>query len=252
MGDTNTADSSSAMYVLGIAVLLGAVLLSASIWFSADSLTSALNKKSFDLSVNGGLAPTAAALTPPTPAAAPAPSAPPSPAAPVKIDVSGRPVDGGPNAKVHIIEFSDYQCPFCRSAEPTVDQVMKDYSGKVDLVYMNFPLSFHPYAQKAAEAAECANAQGKYWPMHDQLFKDSQQLDVPSIKVAAANLGLDMAKFNACLDGGAMAGIVSAQSSLGSQNGVGGTPTFFINGVALVGAQPYAQFKQAIDAALAS
>ena len=246
-----SAEGSTAMYVLGIAILLGAIVLSAAMWMSVSSLSTAISSKNFDVNVNGGAAaPTAAAAVAPSVAA---PAAAPAPTAPANIDISGRPVRGDPNAKVTLIEFSDYQCPYCRSAEPTVDEIMSDYQGKVKMVYMEFPLSsIHPYAQKAAEAAECANAQGKFWAYHDQLFNDSQGLDVPSLKAAAAAMGLDTAKFNACLDGGQMTAAVSAMQNLGSANGVGGTPSFFINGVSLVGAQPYAQFKQAIDAALAS
>jgi protein-disulfide isomerase len=127
---------------------------------------------------------------------------------------------------------------------------MDTYKGKIKMVYNEFPLSFHPFAQKAAEAAECANAQGKFWEMHDKMF-DSQQIDVPSLKTHAKTLGLDTTKFDTCLDSGAMAGEVSKQSALGSANGVGGTPSFFVNGQLIVGAD-IARLKQTIEAELAS
>jgi protein-disulfide isomerase len=164
---------------------------------------------------------------------------------------TGYAVRGPAKAPVTIVAWSDFECPFCQRAEPTVRQVMSDYNGKVKLVYMQFPLSFHPNAQKAAEASECANDQGKFWEYNDRLY-DTTQLGVPSLKQHAASLGLDTAKFNQCLDSGANAGKVAAMQAMGSQNGVSGTPTFFINGQPLVGAQPYANFKAAIDQQLAA
>ena len=169
------------------------------------------------------------------------------------------PVRGDPNAKVTIIEFSDYQCPFCgRFYDQTLSQIQKDYidTGKAKLIYRDFPLSFHPNAQKGAETAECAKEQGKYWEMHDMLF--SKQSEWSSLDAAAAaakfkgyakTLGLTTA-FDSCLDTGKTAAEVQKDFTDGSSYGVSGTPTFYINGAELVGAQPYSSFKQAIDAQL--
>ncbi|MBI4162891.1 MAG: DsbA family protein [Candidatus Aenigmarchaeota archaeon] len=170
------------------------------------------------------------------------------------------PVIGDANAKVTIIEFSDFQCPFCgRFYDQTLGQIKKDYidTGKAKLVFRDFPLSFHPNAQKASETAECAKEQNKFWEMHDTLF--TKQGEWSSLDSAAASakfkeyaksVGLTTA-FDSCLDTGKTAAEVQKDFTDGSGYGVSGTPTFYINGKELVGAQPYSVFKQAIDQALA-
>lgn len=168
----------------------------------------------------------------------------------VTVEAKG-PSRGPDGAKVTIVEFSDFQCPFCSKAEDSVSQVMEQYAGKVKLVFRHFPLSFHPNAEKAAEAAMCAEEQGKFWEMHKVLFANQQKLGVDDLKAHAATLGLDTAKFNACLDGGSKKAIVEADQKAGSEAGVNGTPAFFINGKMLSGALPFAEFKKVIDAELA-
>jgi protein-disulfide isomerase len=160
------------------------------------------------------------------------------------------PVKGDQNAPVTIVEFSDFQCPFCgRFWSQTLPQIKEDYidTGKVKFVYRDFPLSFHQYAQKASEAAECADEQGKFWEYHDKLFENQQFLDTESLKQYAADLGLDTEKFNSCIDTGKYSSEVRKDFQDGQTNGVSGTPTFFINGQKLVGAQPYSAFQQIID-----
>jgi protein-disulfide isomerase len=174
------------------------------------------------------------------------------------INTTGRPVWGNASAPVKIIEFSDFQCPYCEMGYQTVKSVEQNYAGQVSITFMQFPLSFHPLAQKAAEAAECANDQGKFWEFHDKLFSDrswtTDASNVPAAvlyyKSAAKGLGLDTAKFDACLDGGSKAAAVSADQAIGSANGISGTPGFFINGLALKGYLPYEQFKKYIDTEL--
>ena len=112
------------------------------------------------------------------------------------------PSKGPENAPVTIVEFSDFQCPFCSKAKVTVDEVMKGYGDKVRLVFRHFPLSFHQDAPKAAEAAACANDQKKFWEYHDKLFANQGALEVDDLKKHAADLGLDTARFNECLDSG--------------------------------------------------
>lgn len=160
------------------------------------------------------------------------------------------PSKGPENAPVTIVEFSDFQCPFCSRAIGTVDEVTKTYGDKVRLVFRQFPLDFHKQAQKAAEASLCANDQGKFWDMHDKLFANQSALGVDDLKKYAAELKLDTAKFNACLDSGEKAATVKADQADGSKVGVNGTPAFFINGVMLSGAQPFDEFKSVIDAEL--
>ena len=170
---------------------------------------------------------------------------------------------GPEDAKVTIIEFSDFQCPFCRSFwRNTLSQIKSEYidSGKsVKFVYRDFPLtSIHPLAVKYAEAAECAGDQGKYWQMHDKIFEEQDKLGqgtigsfgIGDIKRWANEVGLNVSEFNQCLDSGKYAEEVRNDFNDGSAAGVGGTPTFFINGVPLVGAQPFENLKAIIDGEL--
>ncbi len=168
----------------------------------------------------------------------------------VNVSIDDDPVKGSENALVTIIEFSEYQCPFCkRFFEQTLPQIEENYieTGKVRYVFRDFPLSFHQYAQKAAEASECADEQGKFWEYHDKLFENQDALDINSLKQYAKDLGLDTAKFSSCLDSGKMASEVEKDFTDGSEYGVGGTPGFFINGIKVVGAQPYSVFEEIIE-----
>lgn len=173
--------------------------------------------------------------------------------APPKVQVSADddPSKGGKDAKVTVIEFTDYQCPFCGKVRPTVKQLVADYGDKVRYVLRDYPLEFHPSAKKAAEAAQCAGDQGKYWEYGDILWSNQKSLDVPDLKRYAGELKLDQKKFDACLDDGKYTAEVDKDQADGSKAGVNGTPTFFINGRVLSGALPLDQFKQIIDAELA-
>lgn len=162
---------------------------------------------------------------------------------------------GDKNAKVVIVSFEDYQCPFCKRAfDQTFPLLKKEYidTGKVKYVYRDFPLSFHPFAQKAAEAAECSQDQGKYWEMHDIIFNNQDAIEVSNLKQYASQLGLNTNEFNNCLDSGKYEEEVQKDFNEGQKYGVSGTPTFFINGKRLVGAQPYSAFKSIIDQELSS
>jgi len=170
------------------------------------------------------------------------------------IDLDDDPVLGDPKAPVTIVSFEDYQCPFCkRSFDQTFPLLKKEYidTGKVKYVYRDFPLSFHPQAQAAAEAGECADDQGKFWEYHDALFQNQQSLSSALYSQLAGQLGLDVEEFDQCLQSGKFTQEVQNDFAYGSSVGVSGTPTFFINGIKLVGAQPYQAFKQVIDAELA-
>ena len=165
----------------------------------------------------------------------------------VPVEVANAPVRGNPKAPVTVVEFSDFQCPFCVRARPTVARVRETYGDKVRWAFRHFPLDFHAQAEKAGEAAACAGEQGKFWEMHDLLWKSTAKLQVPDLKAHAATLGLDTAKFDQCLDSGKSAGLVHADQEAGQGYGVSGTPAFFVNGRPLVGAQPYDAFAQVID-----
>lgn len=175
----------------------------------------------------------------------------------LKIDVSQveeEHVLGDANAKVTIIEFSDFECPFCgKFFTDTLGSIKSEYidTGKAKLIYKDFPLSFHQNAQSSAEAAECASEQGKFYEMHDKIFQNQQALAVADLKQYAVELGLDSAEFNDCLDTEKYKTEVLGDQNEGAKLGVSGTPSFYINGKEVVGAQPYSVFKAEIDAALA-
>jgi len=179
---------------------------------------------------------------------------------PVTIDAGDNPAKGPADAKVTIVEFSDFQCPYCGTfVQATLPQILSNYGDKVRFVFMNFPLTqIHENAQKAAEAGECANEQGAFWQFHDIMFQNQSALTVDNLKSYAARLNLDTAKFNECLDSGRMASAVQADMAVAEKAATDagltrfGTPAFFINGNSLSGAQPYANFKAVIDAALAA
>lgn len=167
-----------------------------------------------------------------------------------QVEASG-PARGPENAKVTIVEFSDFECPFCSRAHDTVEQVMQQYAGKVRLTFRHYPLPFHPNAQKAAEASLCAHDQGKFWEYHDVLFKNQKALEPAKLKEHAKSVGLDETKFSDCLDKSKYADAVKKDMEAGSEVGVSGTPAFFINGIMISGAQPIEEFKRIIDQELA-
>lgn len=186
--------------------------------------------------------------------------------APVKIDdpdslvESDDPVLGNADAPVTIVEFSDFQCPFCRRFwADTYTQLKEEYidTGKVRLVFRDYPLPFHEAATPSAIAANCADEQGKFWQYHDKMFIEQEKqgqstvtYGVTELKAWAQQLGLNTAQFNQCLDSKKYADEVEADTAAGSAAGVSGTPSFFVNGQLLVGAQPFSAFKALIDAEL--
>ena len=169
-----------------------------------------------------------------------------------ELDLEGRPYRGPEDAQVTIVEFADYECPFCGSHfRETLPQLLGEYEGRIKYVVLNFPISrIHPFAQQAGEAAECAHDQGRFWEYHDMLFQNQEALDVESLKLYAAEVGLNTEAFNTCLDSGDKTQLVLDDIQDGLSYGVSGTPTFFINGQILVGAWPFDRFQTLIDAAL--
>ena len=165
-----------------------------------------------------------------------------------RIDVEAKGPSRGPtNAPVTIVEFSDFQCPYCGREYPVIERLMKEYDGKLRLVFRHYPLDFHPFAQKAAEAGACAQDQGKFWELHDKMFTNQGKLAVADLKGYAKLLGMDAPKFDKCLDSGEKKALVDDDLKAGSAAGVNGTPAFFINGIFVNGAQPYEHMKQAVD-----
>ena len=162
------------------------------------------------------------------------------------------PVRGNPAAVVTLVEFSDYQCPYCGRVTPTIAKLRAAYGDRLRVVWKDFPLTdIHPQAFKAAETAHCAGDQGKYWEFHDRLFANQKALDVPALKEHAAAVGLEAAAFGACLDDSRHAARVRKGMDDGRVLGVGSTPTAFVNGRAVVGAVPYETFQAVIEEELA-
>ena len=159
---------------------------------------------------------------------------------------------GAATAPVTIVEFSDFQCPFCQRAVPTLKQIRAKYGDKVRVVWKDFPLTqIHPQAFKAAEAGRCAAEQGKFWELHDQMFGNQQALQPEALKKYAADMGLDAPKFDQCLDSSKYAEVVRDGVAAGQKLGVNSTPTLYINGRVLQGAQPFETFAAMIDDELA-
>jgi protein-disulfide isomerase len=164
----------------------------------------------------------------------------------LKVEEGGSPATIA-KAPVTIIEFSDYQCPFCSRAEGTMKQIRETYGDKVRVVFRDYPLPFHKNAQKAAEAAGCANEQGKFWEMHEKLFSNQGALELENLKKYAGDLGLDQKKFDDCLDSGKRADATRKDTQDGQNVGVTGTPAFFVNGRFVNGARPFDDFAKLID-----
>jgi len=170
----------------------------------------------------------------------------------IAVDVDDDPSKGPADAKVTIVQFAEYQCPYCGKANTTVNELLKNYDGKIHVVFRDFPLSFHPRAIPAAVAANCAGAQGKYWDMHDLLMDHQRQLEDTDLEGYAKQVGVDMDQWKTCLSDPKIKQEISADMAAGSAVGVSGTPAFFINGIMLSGALPYDMFSQIIDKELAA
>jgi protein-disulfide isomerase/Skp family chaperone for outer membrane proteins len=165
-----------------------------------------------------------------------------------KVSTEGFPSKGPANAPITIVEFSDFECPYCGGLYPTLKQVEKNYAQQVRIVYRQFPLTnIHPYAQKAAEASLCANDQKKFWEFHDSLFENQRELSIADLKQRAVDLKLDAQAFNQCLDSGRHAATIQVDVQEGARNGISGTPALFINGRLLSGNQPYAEIRDVIE-----
>jgi protein-disulfide isomerase len=166
----------------------------------------------------------------------------------VPVTTEGFPAIGPAKARVTIVEFADFQCPFCAVLFHTLKDVKEQYSDNVRIVFRQFPLTnTHERAQKAAEASLCAFEQKKFWEMHDSMFLDNNNLEVPALKRKASTLMLNMNEFNSCIDSGRYASAVAADIQEGVKLGVTGTPTVFINGMSFLGAQSASDISRIID-----
>lgn len=238
--DNIKGDQTKKSFFLGIATSIGVIsvilnIVFANALFSDDSTNINKNSGTVNKTVNQN---TNAQAANPT-------------ANPAKIQTfeitSADHVLGNQDAPVTLVEFSDFECPFCERAYPTFKKILENYKYQVRLVYKHFPLGFHPNAQKAAEASECAAEQGKFWEYHDKIFDNqSAGLSVEKFKQWAQDLELDAQKFNDCLDSGKYASQVQSDYQEGVTKGVNGTPATFVNGQLISGAVPYETFEQAI------
>jgi len=160
---------------------------------------------------------------------------------------------GPEDAPVTIVEFSDYQCPYCKRAEPVIKQVLERYPEQVRFVYRHFPLDrIHPQARPAAEAAACADEQGLFWEFHEQLFAPDAKFDDTALEAYAVEAGVDMDGFRSCLGERRTQALVEGDLQAGRSAGVSGTPAFFVNGIRLTGARPFDEFVELIEQELAS
>ncbi|MCX6770455.1 MAG: DsbA family protein [Candidatus Micrarchaeota archaeon] len=262
-------------YIIGIAIILAALLVSGTVFMGMNSVTDAIGKVKLTVTA----APSGGSGTTPTPTPTPTPTVP-TVQQLSGLDYSTAPFRGSASADLVMAEYSDFQCPYCGNAEPTMVQLQAAYPN-MKFIYRQFPLSFHPYAQKAAEASLCANAQGKFWELHDKMYANQNSLAVSDIKgYAAAISGMNATAFNTCLDSGTMAAEVSKEEQEGVGIGIQGTPSFLIYsksvksdaleaklqalatklqtgvvqvngagyGIVVVGALPYANFQEVMSA----
>lgn len=171
----------------------------------------------------------------------------------VEVGYDSARVRGDAKAPVTIVEFSDFQCPYCKKVQPTLKDLLAKYNGWVKLAYRDLPLhTLHPQAQLAAKAGRCAEEQGKFWEYHDALFADQSKLDEASLVKTAKSLGLNEKSFQSCLNGGKFEAQIEQDVLDGTKAGVNGTPGFFINGEFVSGAQPEVEFEKVIERQLAT
>lgn len=171
---------------------------------------------------------------------------------PVTIDTNGAPVKGPADAKITVVEFSDFQCPYCSVAVAQANAILEMYPKDVKLIFKQFPLDTHPQAHLAAEAALAANAQGKFWPMHDRLFANARKINRDNLLLWAKEIGLDTTRFTAELTSGKYKSAVDKDFAEGERLGVQGTPSFFLNGKKYNGSMEPASVKPLLDAELKS
>lgn len=166
------------------------------------------------------------------------------------VDLAGAPVKGPEDAIVTIVEWSDFQCPFCNRVSPTLAQIEEEYGDQVKIAFKHLPLSIHPQAPQAHAASEAAHRQGKFWEMHDRIFSNQRDLTIATLESHARAIGLDMDQYSKDVAAPEIKKKIDEDVAQAGKLGVSGTPSFFINGKFLSGAQPFDNFKRVIDAAI--
>jgi protein-disulfide isomerase len=234
----------------GRLLIVAALISSAAVIAAALLVSTALDRTTEQVA----LAVTALAEQPAPSGARPTdrPSRPrrPDPGQEYEVSVGESPVRGGKNAPITIVEWSDFQCPFCKRASPTLAQIEEEYGDKVRIVFKHLPLSMHAQAPGAHAAAEAAHRQGKFWEMHDKIFEQQRDLAPATFERYAAELGLDVDRFKRDVASAEVKKRIDEDTAQAQELGVTGTPAFFINGRFLSGAQPFVNFKRVIDGAL--
>jgi protein-disulfide isomerase len=231
---------------VGGALIVAAIMVSISLLGSGYFLSQAINRGTQEmrrLSVAIADAPNGPAPT------ARAPSRPdrPDPGRRYELNIAGAPRKGNPEASVTLVEFSDFQCPFCSRVSPTLEKINKEYADQVVIVFKHLPLSIHPKAPAAHAAAEAAHRQGQFWEMHDRIFSSQRDLSPQTFRGYAQEMGLDLAQYDRDVASEEVAARVEADTREAAKLGVTGTPSFFVNGRFLSGAQPFESFKRIID-----
>lgn len=236
----------------GNALIVAATILGLSILGGAYILVGSVDRATEGIAALGGTlakaAPAAAQAAPP----AAAPRRGPDPAKAYAVNTKGSPARGGAaNAPVTLVEFSDFQCPFCSRVTGTLDQIEKAYGDKVRIVFKHLPLRMHSRAPMAHAASEAANRQGKFWEMHDLIFENQRDLSEAAYLRYAGQIGMDVDQFKKDMASASVKARVDADAAEAAKLGVTGTPGFFVNGYFLSGAKPFSEFKRVIDEQIA-
>jgi len=247
---TDRRETTVAENSIGRATIIAAVLVSFSILGASFFIGDALKETTAELAL------VTDALEELDLAGGPSPSRPPNrPARPERdkeydVEIGESPTKGPENAVVTIVEWSDFQCPFCNRVSPTLAKIEDEYGDNVQLVFKHMPLSIHPQAPQAHAAAEAAHRQGKFWEMHDRIFGNQRDLSVATLESHARAIGLDMDRYGRDVADASIKQRIDEDMEQAQELNVTGTPAFFINGRFLSGAQPFENFKRAIDAAI--
>ena len=235
----------------GNAVIIAATLLGLSILGGSYIMVGSVDRATQEMAALGSVLTQGPAGVAKAAAPAPPPRRGPDPEKAYTVNTKGSPAKGGPaGAAVTLVEFSDFQCPFCSRVTGTLDQIEKAYGDKVRIVFKHLPLRMHSRAPLAHAASEAANRQGKFWPMHDRIFANQRELSEAKYLEYAQEIGLDVGRFKKDMASTSVKARVDADAAEAAALGVTGTPGFFVNGYFLSGAKPFSEFKRVIDAQL--
>jgi len=235
LSQQNGSASVAAALIIGFSIVAGALIIRSSVDRAAEEVAG-LKEAMGNVAIAG-------ARPSPTPPQAVRPD----PNRRYSVDTKGSPVKGNPNAKLAVVEFSDFQCPFCGRVIPTLDEIRREYGDDVRVVFKHLPLSMHSKAPEAHAAAEAAHRQGKFWEMHDRIFADQRNMSTEKYVEYAEQIGLDVERFKRDMVSPQVRQKIEADVAEATRLGVSSTPGFFVNGRYIRGAQPFSAFKVVID-----